>query len=670
MPSTASLRFSSPPNHPIAPPAPCPWLWRCHSCHIWYRLSTTRRCLECSHEFCLGEGQSSFSSSSSSKKRKRTGGGPCRAEFDYVGWAARGAWKRTMLLNTRSGNGHVAPSFSSRLRNTSTTTTTTTSTSKQQRRLSLITPKSQTETSDGGLLLPSRQRWLSASALATVWGNEHRALDHGIGALVDRFAEKKEALFVRRRHNCWLHCDFPSECHHAVYKAQQEGRPVLAKARALDEAYLAKIADGGKKRDKRNEIGAEKRGASVVARKVVVSRLGGFVATGASAMDGADDSGDSDSDPDSDSDLEEDELSPPGHVEVFDGREPTPASRVLTPLDTEGDFSYTAFKKAAGVPSAAVEIHTDNDHENNRISPPTTPLVSCAVALPIAIPNTLSTTLASPLSAEGHQEEDLDAFLTGLYKNAIQEGGRLGAKRAHIVSASSSSSSVAAVAAADLLQSFTPFEAFLATTTHTNLTTLVDEDNSSQQLDQAYSTQAWFSTSTHHVGSTESEHAISMSNTCESSTRASRSEHMLTLLSRRTSPNSPTHPAGVSAFDDWDDEDEDEDKNSDTETAISTSTSTTLTTSPPSSPPTLLSSSSDESVDGDGDDCMQEDEDKKGFPIARGIEEEVGDKSVARTDDRSDNVREPMIEGCDDENGERSLDALFRMRNSLTMGAF
>lgn len=87
-------------------------------------------------------------------------------------------------------------------------------------------------------MLVSKRQWVPPTLLNTQWGNEHRALETGQNAELAGFEKMKIAMFVRRWHNCWLHCDFPSECHHAMYKAQQEGRPVLSKATAVDEAYI------------------------------------------------------------------------------------------------------------------------------------------------------------------------------------------------------------------------------------------------------------------------------------------------------------------------------------------------------------------------------------------------------------------------------------------------
>lgn len=84
------------------------------------------------------------------------------------------------------------------------------------------------------------------------WGNEHRAATESLGEEA-RFEDKRERLFIRRRHNCFLHCDFPSECHHSLFRAQQEGRPILREAEALDAAEAAREAEckEGKRRTRR-----------------------------------------------------------------------------------------------------------------------------------------------------------------------------------------------------------------------------------------------------------------------------------------------------------------------------------------------------------------------------------------------------------------------------------
>lgn len=181
----------SSPIPPSPPPTPCPWLWRCHSCYTIYRLAVTRRCLDCDHTFCLGE---PAASPPKGKKRKR--GGPCKAEFDYTGWKARGAWRRTVLLN---GDNNVA----------------------------------------GGTIANTR---ILTGSNEKSWGNEHRAAAEAAGEEA-RFEDKRERLFLRRRHSCFVHCDFPSECHHSLFRAQQEGRPILREAEALDAAEAAALEE-------------------------------------------------------------------------------------------------------------------------------------------------------------------------------------------------------------------------------------------------------------------------------------------------------------------------------------------------------------------------------------------------------------------------------------------
>lgn len=197
-----------PPPPPSPPAEPCPWLWRCHHCRIIYGLATTRRCLECDHEFCLGE-----PNNTSTPFRKRKRGGPCKSEFDYAGWAARGAWRRTVLLNAEK------PTKARRWRRNG--------------------QEEAEEDLEGGMLV-SKRRWIAPKEMTTQWGDEHTARNkrkQGSQAAME-FDEKKDAMFLRKRHDCSVHCDFPSQCHHAMFAAQSQGRPVLSRATAVDDAYV------------------------------------------------------------------------------------------------------------------------------------------------------------------------------------------------------------------------------------------------------------------------------------------------------------------------------------------------------------------------------------------------------------------------------------------------
>ncbi|KAL8927373.1 MAG: hypothetical protein Q9172_001371 [Xanthocarpia lactea] len=85
--SSFSSSTVSPSNSP--PPSPYKWLWQCHECHTSYQIGTTRRCLLDDHELCYG--QPTKKRSKKGKKKTRA----CQSQFDYTGWQAWGAWKRS-----------------------------------------------------------------------------------------------------------------------------------------------------------------------------------------------------------------------------------------------------------------------------------------------------------------------------------------------------------------------------------------------------------------------------------------------------------------------------------------------------------------------------------------------------------------------------------------------
>ncbi|RYC62445.1 hypothetical protein CHU98_g3764 [Xylaria longipes] len=90
---------ASPEEPPIMPPpprTPRAWVWQCHQCHSVYRLGCTRRCLDCSHTYCVVNSKQQ-SSSNRGKKRRRQQSALCGAEFDYIGWEQWGSWKRKVL---------------------------------------------------------------------------------------------------------------------------------------------------------------------------------------------------------------------------------------------------------------------------------------------------------------------------------------------------------------------------------------------------------------------------------------------------------------------------------------------------------------------------------------------------------------------------------------------
>lgn len=545
--ASTTLRFPSPPVLPQSPPSPCPWLWRCHQCHIVYRLATTRRCLECDHEFCVTVPDSS----PGSKKRKR--GGPCKAEFDYIGWAEHGAWRRTVLLNSK--NKH--PKFRSKNAGMSKLR----SSQKDQANEPYRKDHNDEDESETGLLLESR-RWVPASSLTHAWGDEHRALDHGIGHLMDRFAEKKEALFVRRRHNCWLHCDFPSECHHAVYKAQNEGRPVLAGARAVNEAYVRMEEarnTGWVENEKEKGAGPSGlRGTNSNLELVTVAMSRDQLPSmrGNVSMSMFEDDNQDDDSSDYSSDEEED--SAPGwssspRVEATKLQEPvsplmlnaepevrmSPATdrtkRRFAAIDPEGDYSYDAFKKSsvkitmatptASVPaSCSTSLELVYHVEDSPISPVTSP--ATAEPIPTHI-SASSRPFASDEEEVEQEEEELDAFLASLCTTAAQNRRRH-AERAQLIA--TTHPPCAQEGEASHLQSFTPYESF-----HDDTHDAHRASENVSTLEDAYSSQqSWFPPSSSDTDTDIDTDSGDCAARRKRARRVSR-ERMLTLLGRRTS---------------------------------------------------------------------------------------------------------------------------------------
>lgn len=67
---------------PSPPPTPLPWTWTCHRCSTRYNIAVTRRCLSCSHRFCLWH----------APRHPPV----CAVEFDYDGWRAWMRWRRSL----------------------------------------------------------------------------------------------------------------------------------------------------------------------------------------------------------------------------------------------------------------------------------------------------------------------------------------------------------------------------------------------------------------------------------------------------------------------------------------------------------------------------------------------------------------------------------------------
>jgi hypothetical protein len=75
------------------PSSPLPWTWTCHQCHLSYRLSVTRRCLQDGHYYCSGTTTIKAWRTSTQSRRTRKHGA-CNSEFDYSGWKSWSRWRR------------------------------------------------------------------------------------------------------------------------------------------------------------------------------------------------------------------------------------------------------------------------------------------------------------------------------------------------------------------------------------------------------------------------------------------------------------------------------------------------------------------------------------------------------------------------------------------------
>ncbi|KAK3372982.1 hypothetical protein B0T24DRAFT_666327 [Lasiosphaeria ovina] len=245
---------SPPTSQPPPPEEPCPWLWRCHRCRILYRMSCTRRCLECSHEFCRASGSSS---GVKTKKRCRSSAGPCRSEFDYTAWAAWGAFRRTTAIAAAAA---TSDSTAKAPPKTSSSSSSSAETGRKRRRVGISSAmeayakfeyvpadSSSTAAYDGG-----SSDGGSDTTIAMVW-------EPVAGSEAARVERAKEKMYVRDEHNCWTHCDFPAECRHAVYRACIQGR-----ARAVGDGRHAVLVSSisSPKRDKSARI--RRRRAAVV----------------------------------------------------------------------------------------------------------------------------------------------------------------------------------------------------------------------------------------------------------------------------------------------------------------------------------------------------------------------------------------------------------------------
>ncbi|KAI0154333.1 hypothetical protein GGR57DRAFT_502542 [Xylariaceae sp. FL1272] len=95
LPTSPEEPFIMPPP----PRKPTAWLWQCHHCRTTYKLGCTRRCLQCSHMFCVRQANKPNLNPGKKRRRDRE---MCRAQFDYDGWAQWGSWRRKVTGTARS----------------------------------------------------------------------------------------------------------------------------------------------------------------------------------------------------------------------------------------------------------------------------------------------------------------------------------------------------------------------------------------------------------------------------------------------------------------------------------------------------------------------------------------------------------------------------------------
>ncbi|KAK4038909.1 hypothetical protein C8A01DRAFT_17042 [Parachaetomium inaequale] len=200
---------------PPAPQTPYPWIRRCHECGSEYPLAVTRRCLYCSHHFCTPLPQENIGPKSRRHRKKKK---HCTAGFDYYGWAAWGAYRRSRSCDSGTENYDTLATWE------------LTTESRGRNGRDIQSPV-----------------WKPLSA-----------------ATADEVSRRKERMYVSGQYNCWLHCDFPSECIHRLHRARlSSGRETYPSSKLHDELQQqheneqdkeTRKAKGGKsKREKKAE---------------------------------------------------------------------------------------------------------------------------------------------------------------------------------------------------------------------------------------------------------------------------------------------------------------------------------------------------------------------------------------------------------------------------------
>ncbi|KAH7413488.1 hypothetical protein BKA64DRAFT_355866 [Cadophora sp. MPI-SDFR-AT-0126] len=265
IPSSSPLpsNFTPSPISPISstsqtppPPPPTPWIWKCHLCNSIYRLGVTRRCLEDGHFFCavvspppsptmpnpeiIGEEEGGREKGKEGmrkakrkrdrrRKKRRAANRGCTAHFDYGGWSTWNGWRRE-VWGMRMGGVEEDRSESMSVSGSEGET-------GMGRRV--WSPEVYLENQDGDLAhVDLRAEDEDREDIQTEETNRGRSRnkrkcqnlpgDNGQGS----------------RKNCWLDCDFPSQCHHER-KAAREWEDRIREMRRLDEEWREREKDLG-----------------------------------------------------------------------------------------------------------------------------------------------------------------------------------------------------------------------------------------------------------------------------------------------------------------------------------------------------------------------------------------------------------------------------------------
>ncbi len=199
--------LKSTPTKVVSPPLPQPprvpfiWTWTCHKCGSGFPLACTRRCLYCSHWLCTPQ--------QGREKKVKT----CTTEFDYTGWEIWGAYRRSVAatrIARTNGTGKKAA-------------TTAMDPSREQAHGSR---KRKRGSSSGAAVYDTFATWelTTRSSSRRGWMTQSRVWQPLAETKLAGLRRRKEKVYVGGRHDCHFHCDFPSECLHAIRTAWVERR--------------------------------------------------------------------------------------------------------------------------------------------------------------------------------------------------------------------------------------------------------------------------------------------------------------------------------------------------------------------------------------------------------------------------------------------------------------